>query len=210
MDSHEVWRHIHRERAALADLLETLTPQEWEQPSLCPGWTVRDVAAHVIASAQVTPVQVVLELVRARGNFNKMMLESARRASSRPTAEIVADYRSLDGVRRHPLGTSILDPLADVLVHSQDIAVPLGRSVAMDPEAARAAAGRVWGSRFPFAAQKRLQGVRLVATDTDWTVGEGAPVEGPMGQLLVLMTGRRVALERLSGAGADELATRPV
>jgi uncharacterized protein (TIGR03083 family) len=208
MDTDEIWRHTHRERSRLADLLETLSAQEWERPSLCPGWTVRDVAAHVIASAMVTPLGVLTGMVRARGNFDRLMLDTAKRASARPTREIVADYRRLSDSRSHPLGTSILDPLGDVLVHTQDIAIPLGRDVPMDPEAARLAAGRVWTSSFPFGAQKRLKGVELVASDAEWTVGAGPRVEGPMGQLLLLMTGRDVALRALSGPGVRELSGR--
>jgi uncharacterized protein (TIGR03083 family) len=208
MDPDEIWRHTHRERSRLADLLETLSAEEWERPSLCPGWTVRDVAAHVIGSAMVTPLAMVTEMVRARGNFNRLMLETAKRASSRPTQEIVADYRRRSESRSRPLGTSILDPLGDVLVHTQDIAIPLGRDVPIDPEAARLAAGRVWKASFPFGAQKRLKGVELVATDAEWAVGEGPRVEGPMGQLLVLMTGRDVALRALSGPGVRELSAR--
>jgi uncharacterized protein (TIGR03083 family) len=208
MDPDEIWRHTHRERSRLVDLLETLSIDEWERPSLCPGWTVRDVAAHVIESAKVTPLGVLTGMIRARGDFNRLMLDSARRASCRPTQEILADYRRLSDSRSHPLGTSILDPLGDVLVHTQDIAVPLGREMAIDPEAARLAAGRVWKASFPFAAQKRLAGVQLVATDAEWVVGEGPRVEGSMGQLLVLMTGRDVALRALSGSGVQELSAR--
>jgi uncharacterized protein (TIGR03083 family) len=208
MDVDEVWRHVHRERTALADLLETLSPEEWGRPSLCGGWTVRDVAAHVISSPQATPLDVLGGMIRARGSFNRLMHDEAKRRSARPTEEIVADYRRLDGSRKHPLGTSVLDPLVDILVHTQDIAVPLGRTVAIDPEAGRLAAGRVWGMPFPFGARKRMAGLRLTATDADWTVGDGDDVRGPMGQLLMLMTGRDAGLAQVAGPGVPTLAAR--
>src|SRR5829696_3067782 len=37
------------ERAELADFLQTLSPSQWEAPSLCADWRVRDVVAHVIS-----------------------------------------------------------------------------------------------------------------------------------------------------------------
>ena len=117
MDRDEVWRTIHAERTALADLLESLSADEWEQPSLCAGWRVREVAAHVISSPQTGVAHLVGAMWRARGSFNRCIDDEARRAAARPVADIVADYRRLDGSRRRPPGTSHLDPLLDVLVH---------------------------------------------------------------------------------------------
>lgn len=206
MNRDEIWAHIHRERSKTADLLETLTPEEWEHPSLCAGWTVRDVAAHIIASPQAGWRETAAGLVRAHGSFNRAIHDDAKRRSARPTEEIVADFRRYDGSRRHPPGTSILDPLADVLVHTQDIAIPLGREVPMPPDAARAAAERIWRVPFPHHARRRLAGCFLVASDIDWVAGHGALVEGTMGQLLLLLTGRTVVLRDLAGDGVTRLS----
>ena len=86
------------------DLLGDLAPAEWERDSLCAGWTVRHVAAHVISSPQATPGAVAVALVRARGSFDRCIDEQARRWADRPTAAIVADFRRLHGSRRHPDG----------------------------------------------------------------------------------------------------------
>lgn len=208
MDVNEVWRTVDAERAALADLLETLSPQDWKQASLCAGWTVRDVAAHVISSPQATPASVTLAMLRARGNFNRCMYDSAKRLAARPVEQIVADYRRLAGSRRHPLGTSPLDPMLDVLVHTQDIAIPLGRSRVMPAHAARAGAERVWRVKFPFRARRKLAGFQLSATDIPWTVGAGPSIEGPIEAILLLLTGRTASLPRLGGAGAMQLRDR--
>ncbi|MET0865675.1 MAG: maleylpyruvate isomerase family mycothiol-dependent enzyme [Nakamurella sp.] len=205
MDTDELWRRIHHNRAVLADQLETLTPAEWETPSLCAGWTVRDVAAHVISSSAAGFGEVMTAMARARFNFNRCMDDMAKRRSARPTEEIIADYRRLAGSRRRPPGTSRFDPLVDVLIHTQDIVRPLGRRQPMPDLDALAVAGYVWGKSFPYGAQRRLRGVRLSATDVDWTVGEGAPVEGPVSALLLLMTGRTASLPELSGAGVTRL-----
>ncbi len=204
MDRDEVWWVTHQERRALAGLLAGLTPEQWATPSLCTGWTVRDVAAHVISSPQSSATDVLPAFVRARGSFNRMVHDEARRLSDRPTDEIVADYRRLDGSRRHPVGTTYVDPLLDVLVHTQDIVVPLGLCHNMPADAAGRAAGRVLRLR-PLFPLRRLSGRRLQATDTDWAWGRGRTVEGPMEVLLLLLTGRRVGLDRLSGAGVEGL-----
>lgn len=206
MDRTAVWDAVHQERSALADLLETLTPQEWEHPTLCPGWAVRDVAAHVISSPQFGTADLVAALWRGRGDFDRAMYLDARARGRQPVASIVADYRRFDGSRHHPPGTTVREPLLDVLVHTQDIVLPLGRHHAMPPEAARTAADRVWSMPFPFRARRRLDGVALIATDVDWRAGSGPGVRGTMEALLLLLTGRTAALDRLEGPGLPLLA----
>jgi uncharacterized protein (TIGR03083 family) len=208
MDRTAVWDAVHRERSALADLLETLSPEEWDHPTLCPGWAVRHVAAHVIASPQFGLADLVPALWRGRGDYNRAMYLDALARGGRPVEQIVADYRRLDGSRRHPPGTTAREPLLDVLVHTQDIALPLGRHHAMPPEDARTAADRVWSMPFPFWARRRLRGVTLTATDIDWHVGSGPEVRGTMEALLLLLTGRTAALDRLEGPGLDRVGVR--
>jgi uncharacterized protein (TIGR03083 family) len=168
---------------------------------------VRDVAAHIISSPQASLIGMLPAAVRARGRFHRLTDQEARRLGARPPAEIVADYRRFDGSRRHPSGTSVLDPLLDVLVHTQDIVVPLGLTHSMPPDAARIAAERVRGlPGFFFPLGRLVKGVRLEATDVAWTAGSGPTVRGPMEALLLLMTGRRTAaLPRLEGDGVERL-----
>jgi uncharacterized protein (TIGR03083 family) len=151
---------------------------------------VREVAAHVISSPQANVRDVAVGMVRARGNFNRCIHDEGVRLGARPVEQIVADYRRLAGSRRHPPGTTAIDPLLDVLVHTQDVVVPLGRAHPMPPAAARVAADHVWRRSFPFRARKRLGGFRFNATDVAWTVGEGEPVDGPIEAMLLLLTGR--------------------
>ena len=64
MDSDTVWTRIDAARAELADLFDTLTPQQWETPSLCAGWTVRDIVAPdrvVLVGQAFTGCPAVLE-----------------------------------------------------------------------------------------------------------------------------------------------------
>lgn len=201
----DVWRATDSERLSLADLLDDLTPPEWAAPSLCAGWTVRDVAAH-LALAHTGVLAGAVGAVRARGSFDRMVHDTAVRHAAEPTAVLVGQIRAMVGSRRHAPGISHLEPLLDVLVHGQDIALPLGRPREVPVVPAAAAATRVWTYRWPwtipFRARARLRGLRLAATDVEWSAGEGAPVEGPVGALLLLLTGRTAAaLPRLSGPG---------
>jgi uncharacterized protein (TIGR03083 family) len=206
VDVDEVWRHTHEQRRALAALLGDLSDEEWAIPSLCEGWTVRDVAAHVMRSATVTPVEMAVAFVRFRGRYHTLVAEDARRAARRPVPELVAEFERHDGSRRRPFGTSVVDPLLDVLVHSQDIAIPLGRAHPMPIEPAVVAARRAdrLSLLFPDAAPRRHLEIR--ASDADFTVGSGPLVQGPIRAVLLLLTGRTAAaLPELGGPGLGRL-----
>lgn len=206
MDVDEVWRHTHEQRRALAALLRDLSEEEWAVASLCEGWTVRDVAAHIMRSATVTPVEMAVALVRFRGRYNTLVAEDARRAARRPVTELVAQFDRHDGSRRRPFGTAVTDPLLDVLVHSQDIAVPLGRPHPMPIAPAVVAARRAQRLSFLFTDSARRRHLEIRAVDADFAVGAGPLVEGPMSAVLLLLTGRTAAaLPGLSGPGVERL-----
>lgn len=207
MDSDTVWATVDAERGALADLLEGLSPHEWEQPSLCEGWRVRDVAAHLALSHSGVR-DTAVAMVRAHGSFPRMIHDTAVAHAAAPPEQLVAEIRGLLGSRRHAPGTTRLEPLLDVLVHTQDVAVPLGRRHEMPRAAAAVAATRVWTMGWPFHARRRLRGLSLTADDVPWSVGEGAAVHGPIGAMLLLLTGRRAGLAGLSGEGVPDLAAR--
>ena len=171
MDREQSWRLIERERLRLAALLETLSQDEWNQPSLCAGWRVRDVAAHVALTPQPPSVLGMLaEGVRAGGRFHKLNHDVAVRHAARPGVDVVAELREHAASRRLPAVTSYRNILFDVLVHSQDIALPLGRQHPMPIDAARAGAQRVWTMGWPFWARHRLRHYCLTATDITWSV----------------------------------------
>jgi len=204
MDLDDVWRTIDAERAGLADLVEDLSPAEWETPSLCDAWRVGDVAVH-LTQAHMGIGAGLVAAVRAGGSFDRMIRDSALRAAPLPPAECARRLRAMIGSRRTAPFITPMEPLTDVLVHGQDMAVPLGRNRPVPPAAAAASAQRVWDLSFPFRARRRLAGFRLAATDADWAVGSGAPVEGPIAALLLLVTGRSAALDQLNGDGVRSL-----
>jgi uncharacterized protein (TIGR03083 family) len=209
MNRDDVWRAIDDQRRRLVDVLEDLSDQEWEHPSLCQGWTVRQVAAHVALQNTTWSAlpRGVLEAIR-HGGMNGAIHAMACRHAENPTGQIIAEIRDRIGVWR-PLPTvTYRDSAIDYLVHPQDIAIPLGRHLAMPSDAAVVAAGRVWTSTRMFHARKRFAGFRFVATDAVWVAGAGQEVTGPIGALLLLLTGRSAGLAQLSGPGADALRPR--
>ncbi|MEV4674239.1 maleylpyruvate isomerase family mycothiol-dependent enzyme [Actinomadura sp. NPDC049382] len=211
MDREEMWRHIEEQRSAVADALTDLRPDEWEQPSLCEGWRVRDVVAHVGLGAEITLDTALRELVRARGDFHGMIRETAIERAALPTEELIAIVRKGALLRRRAPGTTTKEPLLDILVHAQDIFAPLGREFAMPVEPALVAADRIWQipPPFGFGAKKRLRGLRVEATDVRWVRGDGPTVSGPLKAVVLLLAGRETAaLPHLSGEGLEVLAAR--
>src|SRR4051812_28224999 len=209
MDREDVWRAIDDQRRRLVELLEDLSDEEWDRPSLCEGWTVRQVAAHVALqnTTWTAMPRGVLEMIRA-GGMNGAIRAVACRHALQPTEQIIGEIRDRIGVWR-PLPTlTYLESAIDYLVHPQDIAIPLGRRIEMPADVAAVAAQRVWTSPPMFHARKKLAGYRLVATHTDRTAGEGNEVTGPIRALLLLLTGRPALLADLSGLGAATLQAR--
>lgn len=210
MDLDHVWQAIDAQRATVADLLEDLSDDEWAQASLCAGWTVRDVAAHLTLQ-QLGLTDVIGMLGTWRGSLDRTIHDAARRrAAALPAGQIIARIRGTIGSRRHNLGVTPLETLTDILVHGQDIAIPLGRTLDLPPAAAAVAAGRVLSMRWPppLPSARKMTGFRLVATDLAWSTGEGPEIRGPMGAILLVCAGRRAGLRWLSGDAVAGLAAR--
>jgi uncharacterized protein (TIGR03083 family) len=209
MDDERSWQVIVQQRVAIADLLDGLSAEQWEAPSLCAGWRVRDVAAHVsLVALPPNPVELVVQGIKAGGNFHRLNTAMSVRRAGRPTAQLVDDLRQHAGSRKIPAVSNQQNLLFDVLVHGQDIAIPLRLDLPVPADAAGGGATRVWMMGWPFWAKRRLRGLRLTATDLDWTVGSGADVHGPIRAILLLLTGRTTtAAPLLSGPGTALLAS---
>lgn len=204
MERDTLWRYIHDERAALAEVLAGLAPEDWERDTLCPGWTVKDIAAHVICNPQTRARDVAAMAARNLGRgYNTMIYRETKRLSrDRTPADVLADFATYADSRRKVPVTTTVEPLLDVLVHTQDILRPLGLHHAMPPEAAAVAADR---ARLHAAMMgwRSARKVRLVATDVDWTRGKGPAIEGPVQELLMITTGRSPDAAVVSGDGLE-------
>lgn len=207
MDDDRILAWVKAERLGLADFLDGLDEHEWRADSLCTGWTVHDVAAHLTLSTRASLLGTIKGMVKARGDWERMEADLARdRAREFGPAELVAQLRETAGSARRAPGARPLDPLVDALVHGQDVARPLGRVREMPGDRAIAALDHVRASPF-YGARKRLRGTRLVATDADWSGGDGPhDVRGSVADLLLLATGRAAGLGGVSGPGVDRVA----
>ena len=207
METEERWQMIEAERLSLAGLLDELSSEQWESPSLCSEWRVRDVAAHVAMTPEGLGVWPILTgVAKARGDLWAFGRDVARAHAERPVEDIVHELRRDAASREMPAVTNAKNILLDVIVHGQDVAVPLGIHRSVPVDAAVAGFERVWRMGWPFHARKRSRGLRLVATDAPIDVGEGEVVEGTTGDLLLLATGRtEAAVRRLAGPGVARL-----
>ena len=188
MNTDEIWRRVDEQRIGLAGLLEDLTAEQWTAPSLCDGWQVRDVAAHLTHS-HMHPVRAIVEAARSGFRFDSM-IQRLGREDPRSQAEIAIALRGMAGSRKRVPGTSVQQPLIELLVHGQDITVPLGIDWPMPLDAAREVAQKLSGMTFPLNGQRRLAGVRLVATDAEFAAGEGREVQVPIGDIVMILAGR--------------------
>ncbi len=188
MNTDEIWRRVDEQRIGLAGLLEGLTPEQWTAQSLCDGWQVRDVAAHLTHS-HMHPVRAIVEAARSGFRFDSM-IQRLGREDPRSQSEIAIALRGMAGSRKRVPGTSVQQPLIELLVHGQDITVPLGIDWPMPLDAAREAAQKLSGMTFPLNGQRRLAGIRLVATDAEFAAGEGREVQVPIGDIVMILAGR--------------------
>jgi uncharacterized protein (TIGR03083 family) len=205
----DTWQMIRAERATLVDALAGLPDNEWGKPSLCPGWRVRDVVGHLISAATLTPPTFLLALASSGFRFNAMATKNIRTVTERRTnRDLVEMYRSRLDSRNAPPGPT-LTWLGETLVHGEDIFRALGGYREHPVEHVIAAADFYTTSNLLIGAKKRIEGLRLRAGDAAWEHGTGPEVSGPAIAILLAMTGRKTALDDLTGDGVAVLRERP-
>ena len=193
----------------MAGLLDGLDDDQLCRPSLCAGWTVHDVAAHLITYLRFGQAKIYLAVLATGADFDRWNIVLTRRAARAPTAEIIAALRSGAGSRT-TIPRSGYDPvLTDLVLHDLDVRVPLGIGREPDEPRLRVAFRHLVDSPSPgYAMGSRLHGLRLVAPDTGWDHGTGALLRGPAEMLLLAMGGRSGALSALDGDGVPLLRRR--
>jgi hypothetical protein len=141
----------------------------------------------------MNPMRAIAEAVKSGFRFDAMISRLGRE-DRRSQAEIAAALRAMAGARKKVPGTSVQQPLIELLVHGQDITVPLGIDRLMPVDAACEAAKKLSGMTLPLNAQRRLAGARLVATDADFAagdcMGEGNEVRVPIREIVMILAGR--------------------
>jgi uncharacterized protein (TIGR03083 family) len=201
------WPLIHAEREALADDLATVTDEQWATPSLCAGWSVRDVLAHMTATAKMTPPAFFVAMAGAGFRFNTMTARGVARETAGTLAEGLAEFRRYTQATSHPPGPTETW-LSETVVHSTDIRRPLGMTRDYPDQVLVQTADFVKVTNLLLGAKKRIDGLSLRATDADWATGSGPEVSGPLLSLIMAMTGRQAALDDLTGEGVSVLRER--
>ncbi|MBA4608418.1 maleylpyruvate isomerase family mycothiol-dependent enzyme [Aeromicrobium sp. Marseille-Q0843] len=201
----DVWPIVHAERDALIADLEQLPAAAWDTPSLCAAWTVHVVVAHLVDTALTTRVGFVAGLARARFDFDRQNDRGVRRHRGATPAETLRGLRSV--AKRTTTPPAPLDSrLVEAIVHGEDIRRPLAIARAYPQEAVERAIHLQSRTPRSFGGGKELlTHVRLSATDSDVALGDGPEVSGPALSLLLVLTGRAVALEDLEGPGLEPL-----
>lgn len=195
-----------QERGDFADFLDTLTPQQWEEPTLCDGWTVRNVIAHVISYDELGWPGTIKRF--ARGGFIPSKAnELGVREHSRSPQELINLLRAHQRPRGLTAARGGMIALVDGMIHHQDIRRPLDMPRGIPHDRLRTAL-RLALTAPPIGAPKRARGLTLVATDLDWSRGTGPEVRGPGEALLMAIAGRGHAINELSGPGQALLAER--
>jgi len=203
----DTWPTIHAEREALATDLHDLTGEQWDTPSLCSQWTVRDVLAHMTSAATLTPPAFFGKLISSGFSFDKVQESGVAAQRGTSPAETLANFeRVLDSVK-HPPGPNTTW-LGEVIVHAEDIRRPLGIKRSYPAGAVVAVADFYKGSNLLIGSKRRISGLALAATDTEWSHGTGPEVAGPILSLVMAMTGRSAVLDDLTGGGVATLRAR--
>jgi uncharacterized protein (TIGR03083 family) len=205
----DTWQMIASERAAQADALAALAPADWDAPSLCAGWTVRDVVAHMIDTATVTPPAFAGRFIASGFRFPVMTRRAiAAIRDGRTDAQLLELLRGRVNARTAPPGPA-MSWLGETIVHGEDVFRALGPYREHPAAHLVAVAGFYAGSNALIGTKRRIAGVALRATDADFRHGSGPEVSGPMVALVMAMTGRKPALDDLHGDGVEVLRTRP-
>jgi uncharacterized protein (TIGR03083 family) len=203
--SNPVWPMLAAERSALVSYLPTLSDGDWKCQSPCAGWSVHDLVVHVVAGANTTPARFVPAMIASGFSFDRLAARGIRQGGDATPSQLIAALRARVDAKTQP-GRAYL---GEMVVHTEDIRRAVG-SPAGDHTAAHlvAVADYYAGSGGPVGGKKRVDGLKLSATDLEWTIGSGPEVEGPLVSLVMAICGRGFALDELKGPGTDQLSAR--
>jgi len=202
---------ITAERGALALVLADLPPGRWDSPTLCDGWRVREVVAHITMPFRYSGPRFMLELARSRGRFNVMSDRVARRdAQSLSPAQLTAALRDNMQHPWKPPGGGYLGALNHDVIHGLDITVPLGIDRRVPADTMSVLMANITTPKTLRYFGVDLTGISLQATDLDWTYGSGEPLLGSAQDLALVLCGRKLPASRLGGASSRFIRLGPV
>jgi uncharacterized protein (TIGR03083 family) len=190
---------ITSEFEVLADRLAQLADEDWDTPSLCEGWRVREVVAHMTMAVRYSPEQFGAELRACDGDFTRLSNTVADRDAGLPVDTLLANLRDPTMHRWTPPGGGHAGALNHVVIHGLDITVPLGVTRCPPDETMRTVLDGLTGGGIHAHFGFDIEGLRLEATDMDWSFGSGRTVSGAAEDLALLICGRTVPDDRIAG-----------
>jgi len=201
------WDAIHDERIALAEDLAPLRDDQWQTRSWCGDWTVQQTLGHMTAAAATNPGRWALRFAGTGFRFDALIEKDVAAQTAGGPAQTLARFRAVERSNGHPPGP-VDSWLGETMVHAEDIRRPLGIAHDYPVDAAVRLAEFYARSNLLIGSKRRVEGLTLRATDTDWSTGTGPEVAGPAMVLVMAMTGRGGVLAELHGDGVDTLRTR--
>lgn len=207
MADKDLWSKIHAERAEFADFIATLTPEQLDAPSLCGGWRVRDVVGHMLSGAHTSPGTFFPGLIGSGFRFNAYAQKGVDRYRGGTAAELAENMRATTTMTNHPPGPAVA-MLGEMIVHGEDIRRPLGAAHSYRADHVAAVGDFYKTSNLLLGSKKRIVGLTIRASDSDWSTGSGPEVVGAGASLLSAMTGRKAAVADLKGDGLETFAAR--
>lgn len=205
----QLWSMIQTERTALAKDLADISDAQWNMQSLCSNWTVQQALAHLSAAASIGPFRWFTSVAGARFDFG---LHNSRRLAEQlgdSPAQTLERFTQIIPSRVAPFGATEAW-LGEVIVHAQDIRVPLGLKRLPSIDACTSVAQFYAAKDFAVPSKKNSTGLRLESTDGPFATGAGPLVSGTTMDLVMAMAGRGIFAERLTGAGVKILRSRIV
>ncbi len=211
MSTEQLYARTSRNRLAIADVLDSLDGRQWDAATLCEGWTVRHVAAHLLQPMLVGFPRFFLTAVRYRGDTARTVDHLARVLARHEPEQLVALLRKHAPDRVDPPRVGPIGPFAETCIHLRDIARPLGLAATAPQEDWLELLDHLTSPEpVPgLTDAHRTAGLTLVATDAEWRHGSGPCVTGRAEALTMAVTGRAPALDDLEGPGVDLLRARP-
>lgn len=202
----EVWTMVHAERAALIDDLAGLDAARWQQQSLCEYWSIHDVLAHLVDNARTTRLGFMAGLARVRCDFHRLNERGVERERRATPVQTLERFRQVAGRTSTP-PANVDSRLVEEIVHGEDIRRPLALTRCYPQDGVIRALRYQARTPESFGGGKGLVSqIRMTATDVDLSIGSGPEVTGTALSLLLVISGRQVALNDLDGPGTSALA----
>ena len=194
------WTTCAKARNDFADLLDGLSEEQLNSPSLCSEWRVIDVAGHVVSLVDLSKLQMVKGIAKARGNSDQFLAGAAKDSAAVGAASLSATMRAKASQELKPFSEASM--VSDTAVHLLDVIRPLGLDTALDAEVMTVSldhSAAELAKKFEDSTPPTF-----TATDIEWSSGSGPEIRGTGAALLLAMNQRDVLAE-LEGDGVKLL-----